>query len=279
MVSVYVGNLSYETSWQTLKDHMKEAGEVVRANVKTRQDGRSAGFGIVEFADEAGAANAIETLMDTELDGRKIVVREDNGGKQREGGGDREGGGGPVRSRNGGSGTTVFVGNLSYDTTWQSLKDHMKEAGEVRRPLPLHPSTATSATSATTSSPPPRQVVRANIKERADGKPAGFGLVEYASAEDAENAIATMTDSELDGRQIFVREDNGGKAGGGGGGGRGGSRPGPYDRPQGRGRGRGRGGGGGGRGGKDKGGPPKSAADLDADMDSYFAKKGAAAEE
>ena len=79
MVSVYVGNLSYETSWQTLKDHMKEAGEVVRANVKTRQDGRSAGFGIVEFADEAGAANAIETLMDTELDGRKIVVREDNG--------------------------------------------------------------------------------------------------------------------------------------------------------------------------------------------------------
>ena len=138
MVSVYVGNLSYETSWQTLKDHMKEAGEVVRANVKTRQDGRSAGFGIVEFADEAGAANAIETLMDTELDGRKIVVREDNGGKQREGGGDREGGGGPVRSRNGGSGTTVFVGNLSYDTTWQSLKDHMKEAGEVRRPLPLH---------------------------------------------------------------------------------------------------------------------------------------------
>ena len=122
--------------------------------------------------------------------------------------------------------------------------------------------------------------MRANIKERADGKPAGFGLVEYASAEDAENAIATMTDSELDGRQIFVREDNGGKAGGGGGGGgRGGSRPGPYDRPQGRGRGRGRGGGGGGRGGKKESGPPKSAADLDADMDSYFAKKGAAAEE
>ena len=138
MVSVYVGNLSYETSWQTLKDHMKEAGEVVRANVKTRQDGRSAGFGIVEFADEAGAANAIETLMDTELDGRKIVVREDNGGKQREGGGEGGGRGGPVRSQNGGSGTTVFVGNLSYDTTWQSLKDHMKEAGEVRRPLPLH---------------------------------------------------------------------------------------------------------------------------------------------
>ena len=253
MVSVYVGNLSYETSWQTLKDHMKEAGEVVRANVKTRQDGRSAGFGIVEFADEAGAANAIETLMDTELDGRKIVVREDNGGKQREGGGDREGGGGPVRSRNGGSGTTVFVGNLSYDTTWQSLKDHMKEAGEV---------------------------VRANVKTRQDGKSAGFGIVEFADADAAANAIEIMTDSELDGRQIFVREDNGGKAGGGGGGGgRGGSRPGPYDRPQGRGRGRGRGGGGGGRGGKKESGPPKSAADLDADMDSYFAKKGAAAEE
>ena len=226
MVSVYVGNLSYETSWQTLKDHMKEAGEVVRANVKTRQDGRSAGFGIVEFADEAGAANAIETLMDTELDGRKIVVREDNGAQAARGRrrprGRRRGRCAPGTA----SGTTVFVGNLSYDTTWQSLKDHMKEAGEVRapcRPLPLH----RYHHHLLHLHHPPRQVVRANIKERADGKPAGFGLVEYASAEDAENAIATMTDSELDGRQIFVREDNGGKAGGGGGGAAGGSRPGP----------------------------------------------------
>ena len=180
MVSVYVGNLSYETSWQTLKDHMKEAGEVVRANVKTRQDGRSAGFGIVEFADEAGAANAIETLMDTELDGRKIVVREDNGGKQREGGGEGGGRGGPVRSQNGGSGTTVFVGNLSYDTTWQDLKDLMKTAGE-----PL----------------------RADVATGADGQSKGFGTVTFASTREAAKAIQALNESEFNGRIIEVRPD------------------------------------------------------------------------
>ena len=110
MVSVYVGNLSYETSWQTLKDHMKEAGEVVRQ----RED--AAGRPLGRLGCRVRRRRARRTRSDP--DGhrarrRKIVVRE-NGGKQREGGGE-EGGGGPVRSRNGGSGTTVFVGNLSYD--------------------------------------------------------------------------------------------------------------------------------------------------------------------
>ena len=32
-VSVYVGNLSWDVNWQTLKDHFKSAGNVLRANV------------------------------------------------------------------------------------------------------------------------------------------------------------------------------------------------------------------------------------------------------
>ena len=73
---MYVGNLSWHTSWQSLKDHFRQAGEVVHADVM-QHDGRSKGCGIVAFATAQEAANAIATLGETELDGRTIFVRED----------------------------------------------------------------------------------------------------------------------------------------------------------------------------------------------------------
>ena len=143
-------------------------------------------------------------------------------------------------ARNGGGGdeadpTQVFVGNISFDTDWRSLKDHMSQAGEV---------------------------VRADVMEGPDGRSKGIGLVRFASEEEAVNAVETLTDSELDGRTIFVRADRGGgggRGGGRGGGGRSGGRGG------GKGRGRGRGGG---RGGK--GGGRMSASALDDDLDAYM---------
>jgi hypothetical protein len=38
---VYVGNLAYETQWTSLKDHMRQAGEVVFADILRDYDGRS----------------------------------------------------------------------------------------------------------------------------------------------------------------------------------------------------------------------------------------------
>ena len=73
---VYVGNLSWETSWQDLKDHFRSVGEVLHADVMMDGD-RSKGCGLVSFASARDARNAINTLHDSELDGRMIFVRED----------------------------------------------------------------------------------------------------------------------------------------------------------------------------------------------------------
>lgn len=75
--SVYIGNLSWATRWQALKDHMRQAGEVVHAEVFTESSGRSAGCGTVEFDSVDAATRAIATLNETELDGRNIFVRVD----------------------------------------------------------------------------------------------------------------------------------------------------------------------------------------------------------
>lgn len=129
---VYVGNLSWDVSWQDLKDHMRAAGDVSFAEVMQEQDGRSKGCGVVEFKTSEEAKAAIETLNDSELKGRMIFVREDRetsgggGGGFRGGAGGYGGGGG-----RGGGGVSVYVGNLAYETSWQDLKDHMRRAGNI----------------------------------------------------------------------------------------------------------------------------------------------------
>ena len=70
----YVGNLSYRTSWQELKDHFRHAGVVVHSRVEKSGTGR---YGIVEFSTAVEAAEAIQRLHDSELKGRPILVRED----------------------------------------------------------------------------------------------------------------------------------------------------------------------------------------------------------
>ena len=75
---LYVHNLAWRVSWQDLKDHFRQAGEVVRSEIFTQgPGGRSKGCGIVEMASVDDAANAVEKLVDSELHGRRILIRED----------------------------------------------------------------------------------------------------------------------------------------------------------------------------------------------------------
>ena len=75
---LYVGNLSFDTGWQQLKDHFRnaQAGEIIRVDVMTHNDsGRSKGFAVVEYSNEIEASTAIERLNNSSLDGRPLNVR------------------------------------------------------------------------------------------------------------------------------------------------------------------------------------------------------------
>ncbi|OQR95163.1 RNA binding protein [Thraustotheca clavata] len=198
---VYVGNLAWDVKSTNLMDHMRLAGEVEQCEVLTEPSGRSKGCGLVTFRTHDMAMNAIERLTDTELMGRKIFVREDREENNQK----------PPRSlppqsssymassvyvspptsgysnpftpvsvANLNGGTRVYVGNLSWSVKWQDLKDHMKQAGNV-----LH----------------------ADVLEEPNGRSKGCGIVEYDTPEAAARAIMMLTDSKLDNRPIFVRED------------------------------------------------------------------------
>jgi RNA recognition motif-containing protein len=72
---LYVGNLPWAVTNETLHDMFASYGEIVEAIViSDRMSGRSKGFGFVTFANEADAEKAVAEMHDKELEGRKIVV-------------------------------------------------------------------------------------------------------------------------------------------------------------------------------------------------------------
>lgn len=74
---LFVGNLSWDTTDDSLRDFFASYGNVLSAQViKDRNTGRSRGFGFVEFDSPEAAGKAIEELNGKELDGREINVNE-----------------------------------------------------------------------------------------------------------------------------------------------------------------------------------------------------------
>ena len=72
---LYVGNLSYATTDESLQAHFAKAGTVVSARViKDKMSGRSKGFGFVEMQSADEAEKAISLFNGQDFDGRKIVV-------------------------------------------------------------------------------------------------------------------------------------------------------------------------------------------------------------
>lgn len=76
-MNLYVGNLSFGTTEQELREVFEAHGTVTSARIITdRETGRSRGFGFVEMSDAAGGQAAIEALNGQELDGRALNVNE-----------------------------------------------------------------------------------------------------------------------------------------------------------------------------------------------------------
>jgi len=76
-MKIYVGNLSYNLSEDSLRVKFEEFGAVESVSIiKDRDTGRSKGFGFVEMQDKDGADRAISELNGTEFEGRRVTVNE-----------------------------------------------------------------------------------------------------------------------------------------------------------------------------------------------------------
>jgi RNA recognition motif-containing protein len=98
---IFVGNLSYGTTMETLTETFLKFGEIVDSY---KPEGK--GFAFITFSTEEQAQNAVEGMNGQEVDGRALSVsiarpKEDRPRRSFGGSGDRRGGGGFNRDRGG----------------------------------------------------------------------------------------------------------------------------------------------------------------------------------
>ena len=103
MKNIFVGNLSFNTNEDELRQLFEPHGQVDRVSIMTDRDtGRSRGFGFVEMASNEDGEKAIAALNGSQVGGRTINVNEARPKTERSGGGG--GGGGRDRGDRGGRG-------------------------------------------------------------------------------------------------------------------------------------------------------------------------------
>jgi cold-inducible RNA-binding protein len=101
MKNIFVGNLSFGATEDSIRSLFEQHGAVDRVNVVTDRDtGRAKGFAFVEMANDAEGERAIAAINGRELDGRNLTVNEARPKESRSGGG----GGGGYRGGGGGGG-------------------------------------------------------------------------------------------------------------------------------------------------------------------------------
>jgi cold-inducible RNA-binding protein len=99
--NIFVGNLSFNTGEDELRQLFEQYGQVDRVSIMTDRDtGRSRGFGFVEMANAEEGDKAIAALNGTQVGGRTLNVNEARPKAERAGGG-AGGGGGRGRDRGG----------------------------------------------------------------------------------------------------------------------------------------------------------------------------------
>jgi RNA recognition motif-containing protein len=86
--NIYVGNLSFGASEESVRALFEAHGAVGRVNIATdRETGQPRGFGFVEMANDAEGDKAISAINGTDLDGRTLNVNEARPKAERSGGG------------------------------------------------------------------------------------------------------------------------------------------------------------------------------------------------
>jgi cold-inducible RNA-binding protein len=100
MKNIFVGNLSFTATEDSVRSLFEEYGTVERVSIVTDRDtGQARGFGFVEMSGDAEAERAISGLSGRELNGRALTINEARPKAERSGGGGGYGRGGGRNKR------------------------------------------------------------------------------------------------------------------------------------------------------------------------------------
>lgn len=177
--SLYVKNLSFDTTTAQLADAFKPLNGFIKAQVKTKTDPKkpgqvlSMGFGFVHFRSKAQAEAAVKAMNGFVLDNHTLTVKASHKGHDAAEERRRE----DKAKKAAGQRTKIVVKNLAFEASKADLRRLLGTYGKLR-------------------------VVR--IPKKFNSSSRGFAFAEFESPREAENCIKSLSDTHLLGRKLVL---------------------------------------------------------------------------
>jgi len=216
---VFISNIPFEMKWQEVKDMFRDqVGDVTYVELFNDESDKPRGCGILEFATEELAKQAVEKMHRHELRGRKLVVKEDfdserdkygriiSGSGRRDRDRDRDHGRDRGSSSNQSGGASLF-GSNTYGLSPQFLESLGIEGSLHNRLFVANLSYSVDEKKLREVFRLAGRVVMAELNRDKEGKSRGHAVIEFDHPVEAVQAISMLNNQTLFDRKMTVRFD------------------------------------------------------------------------
>lgn len=175
--NLYVKNISLEVTTEEFDQLFQQFGAVTSAVIQTDDEGKSKGFGFVNFETHEAAQKAVETLHDTELYGQKLFVSRAQKKAEREEELRKSYEQAKMEKLSKYQGVNLYIKNLEDDVDDDKLRGEFEPFGTV---------------------------TSCKVMRDDKGTSKGFGFVCYASPDEATKAVAEMNNKMIGSKPLYV---------------------------------------------------------------------------
>ncbi|KAL2444158.1 Polyadenylate-binding protein, cytoplasmic and nuclear [Exophiala dermatitidis] len=233
--NVYIKNIDESVSDEEFTKLFEPYGEVVSATITRDENGKSRGFGFVNFASHESAAKAVEELNDKEFHGKKLYVGRAQKKHEREEELRRQYEAARMEKASKYQGVNLYVKNLTDDVDDDKLRELFSSYGTITSAKVMRDSAERTASPANdkdkenkkaeTTEGESEQKAESQEKDESKeeskeetkesketkkenkknlGKSKGFGFVCFSNPDEASKAVSEMNQKMVNGKPLYV---------------------------------------------------------------------------
>lgn len=175
--NLYVKNLDLEVTQDQFVELFSQFGAVTSAVIQTDEEGKSKGFGFVNFENHEQAAKAVDTLHDTDFNGKKLFVSRAQKKAEREEELRKSYESAKMEKLSKYQGVNLYIKNLEDDVDDEKLRAEFEPFGTI---------------------------TSCKVMRDDKGTSKGFGFVCFSSPDEATKAVAEMNNKMIGSKPLYV---------------------------------------------------------------------------